>query len=85
MERTTAERDMAKFERYLGGEVDLLRGDLDLRKEKGFKIPLKFLVYILGSFRGNIERVLGLRKKCESDFTHIEFKVPLRYSSGFIK
>lgn len=40
---------VATFGRYLEGKVDLLRGDLDLRdKEKGVKIPPKFLAYILG-------------------------------------
>lgn len=53
----------------------------------GFKIPLRFLVYILGSSTeiGNTERARGLGKKWKSDFTRIELKILLRYSSGFIK
>lgn len=79
---------VANFERYLGGKVDLVSGGRVWETRRGgFKMPLKFLVYLLGSHIqvGNTERSRGLGRRRKFDFPHIELKVPLRDSSGFIK
>lgn len=72
---------MAKFERYSGGKVDLLRGGLDLGdRERGFQNTTEVSGLHTGFiYRGrNTERARGLGKKWKSDFTHIELKVLAR-------